>query len=367
MKIARMKGIIPQGRALHPAPTAPSAAELRGMNPCFDCARSVMPEQARSRHSLRLSIKFFSAIFLLIFGNTFLFSQITLDKAISEAAKELDTRLVPGTVVAMVNFNSETEKMASYVIDEIHKNLVKSNLVRVVERKQIDLVIKELNFQMSGYVSDESFQGIGHMLGAESIISGSIEKLDKVYRFRIQAMSVKTAQVQASYSANVENDDTVAALTGGKAETSGLSDYTSTERDRAFGLNLIPFCSLGSWFMGDYFGAILGMSLQIVGFGMAGVGAFWTVPVDRNAYPNEDEYQTAKDNADLTTGGVVCLSIGLGALLGGYIFSLVRPYHVHKEAPSTAQASNASIENIGIAFVPVKKGTGVQLSYKMKF
>ena len=318
-------------------------------------------------------IKLFSVIFLLIFGNTFLFSQITLDKAISEAAKELDTRLVPGTVVAMVNFNSETEKMASYVIDEIHKNLVKSNLVRVVERKQIDLVIKELNFQMSGYVSDESFQGIGHMLGAESIISGSIEKLDKVYRFRIQAMSVKTAQVQASYSANVENDDTVAALTGGKAETSGLSDYTSTERDRAFGLNLIPFCSLGSWFMGDYFGAILGMSLQIVGFGMAGVGAFWTVPVDKNDYKNADgtlnqsKYDDAKSNADLTTGGVVCLSIGLGALLGGYIFSLVRPYHVHKEAPSTAQASNASIENIGIAFVPVKKGTGVQLSYKMKF
>ena len=63
-----MKGINTAGlrqhscRALHQALSAPSAAKLRGIDPCFDCARSAMSEQARPRLSLRLSIIFFALI-----------------------------------------------------------------------------------------------------------------------------------------------------------------------------------------------------------------------------------------------------------------------------------------------------------------
>ncbi|MDR2740479.1 MAG: penicillin-binding protein activator LpoB, partial [Treponema sp.] len=44
----------------------------------------------------------------------------------------------------------------------------------------------KINFKaMSGEVSDETFQGIGHMIGLEHIITGSIERIGKVYRFRV--------------------------------------------------------------------------------------------------------------------------------------------------------------------------------------
>jgi TolB-like protein len=289
----------------------------------------------------------------LLFGNVFLFSQITLDLAISEAAKELDTRLEPGTVVAMVNFNTDSENMANYVLEEIHKNLVKTNILRVVERRQVDLLIEEHNFQMSGYVSDETIQGIGHMLGAESIINGSIELIGRVYRFRIQAINVQTAQMQASYSVNVENDKTTAELMGGKANLTGLSDYTPLERSGAFLLNLIPFGSIGSWFMEDYFGGILGLGIQVVGLGMTVCGSLWekTPPPDA-----PDDYY------EITTGGTVLLVTGLGILAGGYIFNLVRPYHVNKETRKTA---NVSIANLGTGFIP--GGNKVLLSYKMRF
>ena len=130
------------------------------------------------RQNFMMKSKIFTGILVFIFfpcGNTFLFSQISLDRAIFEAAKELDTRLEPGIVVALVNFNSDSERMANYVINEMQKNLIKNNIARVVERNQIDHIITELNLQMSGYISDESFQGIGHKLGAESIITGSKE------------------------------------------------------------------------------------------------------------------------------------------------------------------------------------------------
>jgi len=151
---------------------------------------------------------------LLLFGNVFLFSQTTLDRAISEAAKELDTRLEPGTVIAIVNFNTTSEKMTSYIIEEMQRLLVKSSILKVVERRQVNIVTSELNFQMSGFVNEESVQGVGHMLGAESVITGSMELIGSVYRFRLQAVNVRSSQIQASYSVNVANDKTTAGLMG---------------------------------------------------------------------------------------------------------------------------------------------------------
>ncbi|MDR2740567.1 MAG: hypothetical protein LBB98_00190, partial [Treponema sp.] len=114
-----------------------------------------------------------------------LFAQITLDRALGEAVGELNAKLSPRATVAMVNFNSGSEKMAAFVIEEVHRLLVQAQGLTVIERRQIDLLREELNFQMSGEVSDETFQGIGHMIGLEHIITGSIERIGKVYRFRV--------------------------------------------------------------------------------------------------------------------------------------------------------------------------------------
>ena len=297
------------------------------------------------------------AFALLIFINGFAFSQITLDRAVSEAAKELDTRLEPGTVVAMVHFNTDSERMAKFVIEEMHKHLVKTSILKVVERVQIDLITAEHNFQMSGYVSDETVQGIGHMLGAESIINGSIEQIGKVYRFRIQAMDVKTAQVQASYSANVENDQLAAGLMGVSADLSGLSDYTPTERLRAFKLNLIPFCNIGSFMMQDYLGGILGLGLQAIGFALCGTGSFMEKPRPSNIDPSAEYYE-------LTPAGAAMLGVGLGLMASGYLIGLARPYSAHKKSAKTAAIS---IENLGICFIPNGEESKVLLSYRMCF
>jgi len=57
-----IKGINTAGQALHPLPTAAFRGKPQGIKPFFDCARSVMPEQAQSRPSLRLSIKIYSGV-----------------------------------------------------------------------------------------------------------------------------------------------------------------------------------------------------------------------------------------------------------------------------------------------------------------
>jgi len=66
--------------------------------------------------------------------------------------------------------------------------------------------LAEQNFQLSGYVSDESAVSIGHMLGAQSIIIGSGENMADYYRVQFRMLSVETAAIQSSISQNIRYD-----------------------------------------------------------------------------------------------------------------------------------------------------------------
>jgi hypothetical protein len=63
-----------------------------------------------------------------------------------------------------------------------------------------------MNFQMSGDVSDESAQQIGMLLGAQSIVSGSLVNMGESYRFRTKAINVISAAIQTSSSISVSDD-----------------------------------------------------------------------------------------------------------------------------------------------------------------
>jgi hypothetical protein len=310
-------------------------------------------------------------VFLFLLVNPLTFSQITLDRAVAEAAAELNSRLLPGVAVAMVNFNSGSEKMTVFVMEEVHRLLVQAGVLTVVERRQIDLIREELDFQMSGEVSDETFQGIGHIIGVENIITGSIERIGKVYRFRVWAVDVDSAQITASYSANVQNDRIAASLMGVSADLIGLDDYTPLERSGAFMFNLIPLISMGSWMMNDYKGALITSGVQLVGFTLCMVSSVLGLDYpDREGYYKPDgtfdqeKYEDASDLTPLATAGI---SAGLVLLLGAYTFNLVRPYHVHKARPKT---SLPSINNLELAYLPEFSGGGtggLRLKYTLHF
>jgi hypothetical protein len=319
----------------------------------------------------RRAMKKILPVFLFCLAAPLAFSQLTLDQAISEAAAELSSRAYPGASVAMVNFNSGSEKMAVFVMEELHRLLVQAGVLIVVERRQIDLVREELNFQMSGEVSDETFQGIGHMIGVEHIITGSIERIGKVYRFRVWVVDVDSARVMASYSANVQNDRITASLMGVSADMIGLDDFTPLERSGAFLFNLFPLVSVGSWIMGDYNGALITSGLQMAGLTLCIVSSVlgFKYPDKADYYDPGGTFNQEKYDNDtvLTPLGTIGLWAGLAISVGGYIFNLVRPYHVHK---TPLRTSRLSINNVGLAYVPEFSGGGsggLRLSYTMYF
>jgi TolB-like protein len=143
---------------------------------------------------------------------------LTLDQAIWEASIRIDERLAAGTKIAPLNFNSPTDKFSGYVLDDLTANLVDSGKLTVVDRNEVDLIRSEFDFQLSGEVGNDSMQELGRMLGAQSIISGSLTDMGGFYRIVIRVLNVESAAVEVQHRANIVNDTIVAALlTGGKS------------------------------------------------------------------------------------------------------------------------------------------------------
>jgi len=191
---------------------------------------------------------FFAVVFLLaalsVFGQSN--KPVQLDTALMIAAERIDARITAGSKIAVLNFNSKSDKFSSYVVDELTAYLVDSGNLKVIDRKEIDLIRAEQNFQYSGDVDDASMVSLGRMLGAQSIVSGSLTEIDNTYRIVVRVLNVQTAAVEVQYRTAIISDRTVKSLLN--------IEKTGGEKIGTGALNIL--FGLGSYLEGDIAGGL---------------------------------------------------------------------------------------------------------------
>ena len=135
-----------------------------------------------------------------------------LDTAIRETSDYLNGNITAGSKVAILNINSDSDGLSDYIIEELYFHADSDNVFSVTDRRQIDLISAELNFRLSGEVSDDSAIQIGRMLGVQTIVSGEAVKTGNSYRLRIRIMDVQTAQIQGQFSRNISSSRKITAF-----------------------------------------------------------------------------------------------------------------------------------------------------------
>ena len=293
--------------------------------------------------------RFLVTVFLLGMAGFSAFSQtLTLDKAIQTSAKEMGTKLKKGSTVAVLNFTTASERMAAHVIDELNNTIVNDGQLTAVDRRRRDLIDKELDFSDSGYVSDASAQQIGRALGAEFIVSGSLELMGANYRFRVQVLEVESITMRYSYSANIHDNQQVKAL---MSET-GIVDYTIPERTGAAALNLV--FGTGSFLQKDWLGGGITAGAEALGT------IFFLYSIfDHIGWAHDWPVSTCSDHA-------YPFFAGIGFYAGGAIFGIVRAFVFHKPGSFTAAATADT--PFKLALIPDNQGNAaVQMSYTLRF
>ena len=140
-----------------------------------------------------------------------------LDAAIRETSDYLNNQLPAGNKLMILNVLSDFPALSEYIIDELIANTVNDKVFTVVDRNQLNTIRAELNFQMSGEVDDQTAQSLGRLAGAQTIISGAVSKIGDLYRLRIRALSVQSAQIEGQFNRNIPEGETILALVTSKA------------------------------------------------------------------------------------------------------------------------------------------------------
>jgi hypothetical protein len=113
----------------------------------------------------------------------------------------------------------------------------------------MDAIQREMNYQLSGDVNDETAQSIGKRIGAQTVITGSVQQFGNDYRLDLRALSVETGVIQGVLRQDITNDNRIRTLTG-----TPLSANAAPEREprntglRAGGSSFLINAGVGSGF-----------------------------------------------------------------------------------------------------------------------
>jgi hypothetical protein len=157
-----------------------------------------------------------------------------IDQGIRDSVDYFSEIIEPGTKIVVLNIQSESANLSEYSIDELIKYFIEKRKYTIVDRQNLELIQQEMDFQLSGEVSDESAQSIGKKLGAQIIISGSINPFGSNYRLRLRAIGVETAAIHGIQTKTILMDNTLSALLGQPVDTADTRNMRSdAQRDDA--------------------------------------------------------------------------------------------------------------------------------------
>jgi TolB-like protein len=138
----------------------------------------------------------FIILFTIILMPIFSQNLVTLGDAINDYTTGLIPYIQKDRGIAVIAFETDRVVLSEYIIDTMVDKFFEKGIRSIVERKDLEVIQRELNYSLSGYVSDETAVRIGHRIGANTVIYGSFRKLDdNNYQFVIRATDVETGKI----------------------------------------------------------------------------------------------------------------------------------------------------------------------------
>ena len=103
-----------------------------------------------------------------------------------------------GKTYAVTDFESRggiSTSEAGSLTDALRAELVKTGQVTLLERGQMQQILEEQNFQLTGCTSDECAVEIGRLLSVNTMVAGSIGKVGSTFSIVVRIIDVETGKI----------------------------------------------------------------------------------------------------------------------------------------------------------------------------
>jgi hypothetical protein len=117
-----------------------------------------------------------------------------INNAVKQAAQELLENIPANLRISFVGGRGSNQNTLDFVLEELTAAAVNAGIT-VVDRQQINNIIAEQRFQLSGEVSDETAVSIGRLSGSQIIVSCSVTGASSQRRLRVRAITVETGVI----------------------------------------------------------------------------------------------------------------------------------------------------------------------------
>lgn len=94
----------------------------------------------------------------------------------------------------------------------VSTGLINSNLFRVVERSEIEKIMKEQAFQISGAVNAETAKRIGELYAVDYLLFGSVAKFGQILETDIRMVDTETGEAILASSASAQSELAVRSM-----------------------------------------------------------------------------------------------------------------------------------------------------------
>src|SRR3972149_8406839 len=99
------------------------------------------------------------------------------------------------------------ESLAQSVSDLLRTELFRGGNFHVMERKQMEKILKEQKFQMSGAIGEEDIVELGKILSVQLMAMGSMNRLGKKFILNIRLVDVEEGKLKAAETVEVYSED----------------------------------------------------------------------------------------------------------------------------------------------------------------
>jgi TolB-like protein len=141
----------------------------------------------------------------------------SLDKAIDTQGQYLLDKMPPNSILAIIGISSGSEDLSKYITEGLTSYIMNNNTknIMIVERTAMPILQQEIDFQYSGAVDDDLMISIGKMVGANTVIAGTIYSIGSDLRFNIRAIEIETTFVIVSNGIDFYADKKLKSLLNG--------------------------------------------------------------------------------------------------------------------------------------------------------
>ncbi len=132
---------------------------------------------------------------------------VDIETALQQVADQFSATIKRGSTIAIVGISSDSSDMSDFMLDDLTMRFVQARTLTVANRANLDAIKAEMNFQLSGEVSDDSIQQIGAMVGANIVVHGKLVPIGNIFNLTMQALDVTSAAVIDMCRIRVEPND----------------------------------------------------------------------------------------------------------------------------------------------------------------